>query len=151
MDSWLLLLNSEASGEYNRQLYLLKSRGMAHSNQVREFVLSDGGVELRPVYFGPEGVVTGSARLAQETRERAAAAARQQELERKARALTHRRRQLERQIEDLRADLEQEERELHLLMEGGRIQEAQLQADRLSMERSRQGIAPTRKGSDDGS
>ena len=151
MDSWLLLLNSEASGEYNRQLYLLKSRGMAHSNQVREFVLSDGGVELRPVYLGPEGVVTGSARLAQEARERAAAAARQQELERKARALTRRRRQLERQIEDLRADLEQEERELHLLMEGGRIQEAQLQADRLSMERSRQGIAPTRKGSDDGS
>jgi circadian clock protein KaiC len=150
MDSWLLLLNSEESGEYNRQLYLLKSRGMAHSNQVREFVLSDRGVELRPVYLGPEGVVTGSARLAQEARERAAAVARQQELERKTRALTRRRRQLERQIEDLRADLEQEERELHLQMEERRSQEEQLQADRLSMERSRQAVAPTGEGQGDG-
>jgi circadian clock protein KaiC len=151
MDSWLLLLNREASGEYNRQLYLLKSRGMAHSNQVREFVLSDEGVELRPVYLGPEGVLTGSARLAQEARARAAAVGQQQELERRARALARRRRQLERQIEDLRADLEQEERELHLLREEGRMQEAQLQADRLSMERSRQGVAPAKEGSGDGS
>jgi circadian clock protein KaiC len=151
MDSWLLLLNSEASGEYNRQLYLLKSRGMAHSNQVREFVLSDRGMELRPVYLGPEGVLTGSARLTQETRERAAAVARQQELERRARALMRRRRQLERQIEDLRADLEQEERELHLLIEEGRLEQEQLQADRLNMERSRQPMAPTREGKDDGS
>jgi circadian clock protein KaiC len=123
---------------------------MAHSNQVREFVLSDRGVELRPVYLGPEGVVTGSARLAQEARERAAAVARQQELERKTRALTRRRRQLERQIEDLRADLEQEERELHLQMEERRSQEEQLQADRLSMERSRQAVAPTGEGQGDG-
>ena len=151
MDTWLLLLNREASGEYNRQLYLLKSRGMAHSNQMREFVLSEHGVELRPVYLGPEGVLTGSARLAQETRARAATVGQQQELERKARALTRRRRQLERQIEDLRADLEQEERELHLLREEGRMQEAQLQADRLSMERSRQGVAPAKEGSGDGS
>jgi circadian clock protein KaiC len=147
----VLLLNSEASGEYNRQLYLLKSRGMAHSNQVREFVLSDRGMELRPVYLGPEGVLTGSARLTQETRERAAAVARQQELERRARALMRRRRQLERQIEDLRADLEQEERELHLLIEEGRLEQEQLQADRLNMERSRQPMAPTREGKDDGS
>ena len=124
---------------------------MAHSNQVREFVLIDRGVELCSGYLGPEGVVTGSARLAQETRERAAAVAREQELERKARALTRRRRQLERQIEDLRADLEQEERELHLLMEEGRLEEEQLQADRLDMERSRQGMAPARGGSGDGS
>jgi circadian clock protein KaiC len=151
MDTWLLLLNREASGEYNRQLYILKSRGIAHSNQVREFVLSERGVELRPVYLGPEGVVTGSARLAQEARERAAAVGEQQELERKARALTRRRRHLERQIEDLRADLEQEERELHLLMEEARLQEGQLQADRLNMERSRQGMVPTKEGSSDGS
>jgi circadian clock protein KaiC len=137
MDTWLLLLNREASGEYNRQLYLLKSRGMAHFNQVREFILSDDGVELRPVYLGQEGVLTGSARLAQEARERAAATGQQQELERKAHALTRRRRQLERQIEELRADLEEEEREMHLLGEEGRSREAQLQSDRLDMERRR--------------
>jgi circadian clock protein KaiC len=150
MDSWLLLLNREASGEYNRQLYLLKSRGMAHSNQVREFVLSDHGVELRPVYLGPEGVLTGSARLAQETRQKAAAADQQQELGRRERALARRRRQLERQIEDLRAELEDEERERHLLEEEARLREAQLEADRLNMERSRQGVAPAKGGSGDG-
>ena len=67
---------SGGGGERNRELYLLKSRGMAHSNQVREFVLSERGVELRPAYLGPAGVLTGSARVAQEARDRAAAAAR---------------------------------------------------------------------------
>ena len=56
MDSWLLLYNKESNGEHNRQLYLLKSRGMAHSNQVREFILGDDGIKLRDVYVGPEGV-----------------------------------------------------------------------------------------------
>jgi circadian clock protein KaiC len=151
MDTWLLLLNREASGEYNRQLYLLKSRGMAHSNQVREFVLSDQGVELRPVHLGREGFLTGSARLAQEARDRAQAVDQAQEFERRARGLARRRRQLERQIEDLHADLEDEERERHLLMEQARAREAQLQIDRAKMERSRQGMAPGKEGSGDGS
>lgn len=137
MDSWLLLLNREASGEYNRQLYLLKSRGMAHSNQVREFILTDRGVELRPAYLGPEGVLTGSARLAQETREREAMLAREQDIERRTRALGRRRRQLERQIEDLRAELESEEHEMTVLAEEVRDRETQLEADRLGMARSR--------------
>jgi circadian clock protein KaiC len=137
IDSWLLLLNREASGEYNRQLYLLKSRGMAHSNQVREFVLSDHGVELRPVYLGPEGVLTGSARLAQEARERAEAVHQQHELERKARALARQRRKLERQLDELRADLEEQEREANLLTEQDRGREARQHADRLDMQRSR--------------
>ena len=66
MDFWLLLYYREINGEHNRQLYLLKSRGMAHSNQVREFFLSSDGIKLRDAYVGPEGVLTGSARLAQE-------------------------------------------------------------------------------------
>jgi len=65
MDTWLLLYNRESNGEHNRQLYLLKSRGMAHSNQIREFVLSREGISLHEAYVGPEGVLTGSARLAQ--------------------------------------------------------------------------------------
>ena len=146
MDTWLLLLNREASGEYNRQLYLLKSRGMAHSNQVREFVLSGHGVELRPVYLGRDGFLIGSARLAQEARDRAEAVGQEQKFERRARALARRRRRLERQLEELRAKLEDEEHERRLLMEQARAQEAQLQADRLNMERSRQGMAPANKG-----
>jgi circadian clock protein KaiC len=70
VDTWLLLRNIEANGERNRLLFVLKSRGTAHSNQVREFVLTDHGVELIDVYIGAEGVVTGSARLAQEAAQR---------------------------------------------------------------------------------
>ncbi len=77
VDTWLLLRNVEANGERNRLLFVLKSRGSAHSNQVREFVLTDHGVELVDVYVGPAGIVTGSARLVQEARaaRRGAAAA----------------------------------------------------------------------------
>ena len=83
MDVWLLLYNRESNGEHNRQLYVLKSRGMAHSNQVREFILSSEGIKLREAYVGPEGVLTGSARLAQEAKDTAAALAREQEMERR--------------------------------------------------------------------
>ncbi len=72
IDTWLLLRDIEIGGERNRGLYILKSRGMAHSNQIREFLLTDHGVELRDVYVGPSGVLTGSARLAQEAQEQAA-------------------------------------------------------------------------------
>jgi circadian clock protein KaiC len=151
MDTWLLLLNREAAGEYNRQLYVLKSRGMAHSNQVREFVLSGQGMELRPVYLGREGFLTGSARLAQEARDRAEGVGQEQEFERKARALARRRRQLERQIEELRADLEDEERERHLLIEEARARETQRQTDRSNLERSRKGMTRAEEGLGDGS
>jgi circadian clock protein KaiC len=63
VDTWIQLRDLEAGGERNKGLYILKSRGMAHSNQVREFVISDGGVELIDIYLGPTGVLTGSARL----------------------------------------------------------------------------------------
>ncbi len=70
MDTWILLRNIETDGERNRLLYILKSRGMAHSNQVREFVLSDNGISLRDVYIGSGTVLTGSARLVQEAKDR---------------------------------------------------------------------------------
>lgn len=73
MDTWLLVRNLESGGERNRGLYILKSRGMAHSNQVRDFVLCDQGVKLIEPYVGMGTVLTGSARAAQEARERAAA------------------------------------------------------------------------------
>jgi circadian clock protein KaiC len=72
VDAWILLRNIEVNGERNRVLYVLKSRGMAHSNQVREFLLTSQGVRLRKVYAGPGGVLTGSARVAQEAAERRA-------------------------------------------------------------------------------
>ena len=71
MDTWLVLRDIESNGERNRGLWVLKSRGMAHSNQVREFRLTDKGIALEDVYIGPAGVLTGSARAQQEAREKA--------------------------------------------------------------------------------
>ena len=114
VDTWLLVRNVEANGERNRLLFVLKSRGTAHSNQVREFVLTDHGVELVDVYIGPEGVLAGSARVAQQ------AAQRDTDL-RVAEDLGHRRRELHRNVL---------EREAHLVA----VQD-QLDAERTEIER----------------
>jgi circadian clock protein KaiC len=87
MDTWLLLRNVESNGERNRLLFVLKSRGTAHSNQVREFVLTDHGVELADVYVGPGGVMTGSARVMQQARERSDQLEREEQLMRRKREL----------------------------------------------------------------
>ena len=81
MDSWLLLQVLEGNGERNRGLYILKSRGMAHSNQVREFILSDEGIQLRDVYIGLGGVLTGSARDNQKAKDQAESLDCQQQIE----------------------------------------------------------------------
>src|SRR2546421_5196853 len=90
-DPWLLLRDIELNGERNRGIYVLKSRGMPHSNQIREFLLTNNGIRLVDVYLGPEGVLTGSSRQAQEAREAAAALAEKQDLERKQRELERKR------------------------------------------------------------
>jgi circadian clock protein KaiC len=138
IDTWLLLRDVEVDGERNRVLYLLKSRGMPHSNQVREFLITDRGIDLVDVYTGPEGVLTGSARLAQEARERAAAMLRDQEIQRKQRQLDRRRQAVEAQIAALQADLEAEDAEMRRGIAESRGREAQLATDRADMGRSRQ-------------
>ncbi len=80
MDTWLLLRNVESGAERNRLLFILKSRGMAHSNQVREFILPDKGIQLKDVYIGPGAVLTGAARLVQEARDKAQAVSEQRSL-----------------------------------------------------------------------
>jgi circadian clock protein KaiC len=138
MDTWLLLYNRESNGEHNRQLYLLKSRGMAHSNQVREFILSSEGIKLRDAYVGPEGVVTGSARLAQEAKDKAKALVREQEVQRRSRELERKRREISAQIEVLQAQLESETAEETFLNREDIAREDQLSADRVAMGISRQ-------------
>jgi circadian clock protein KaiC len=109
VDTWILLRDVELNGERNRCLYMLKSRGMAHSNQVREFVLTSHGVELVPAYIGSETVLTGSARLAQEARERAEELSRTFETDQKRRELQRKREALENQIALLRSQFAEEE------------------------------------------
>ncbi len=116
MDTWLLLRNIETSGERNRVLYVLKSRGMAHSNQVREFVISRRGIDLVDVYAGDGQVLTGSARVAQEARERAETAVRQEEINRKQRQFERKRKAIEAQMDALRSELEIESEEMQRLL-----------------------------------
>ncbi|HUZ32384.1 MAG TPA: circadian clock protein KaiC [Xanthobacteraceae bacterium] len=142
MDVWLLLYNRESNGEHNRQLYLLKSRGMAHSNQVREFILSSEGIKLRHAYVGPEGVLTGSARVAQEAKDKAAALFREQAIERGSRELERKRREIAAQIESLQAQLAGEDAEAALVNREETAREDQLTIDRVAMGKSRQSGRP---------
>ena len=137
VDTWLLLRDIELSGERNKVLYVRKSRGMNHSNQVREFHITSKGVKLVEAYLGPGGVLTGAARLAQETREVAEAERLKQEMERRELALTHRRKAMEAQIEALRAAFDAEAEELRRTAANGRDRLGQLEIDREAMARSR--------------
>lgn len=138
MDSWLLLRDIELGGERNRGLYILKSRGMAHSNQIREFLLTDNGIDLRDVYVGPEGVLTGSMRMAQEAREKADKLVRELEIETRQRTLARKRAALEAQIAALRAEFEGESGELDKVVKQETTRVRQLQIDEVAMSRSRQ-------------
>ena len=115
VDTWLLLRDIELGGERNRSMYVLKSRGMAHSNQLREFRLTDHGFEVLDVYVGPEGVLTGSSRLSQEAREKAAEIARRQEADRRERDLQRKREALEARILALRKEFEAEQEQFALV------------------------------------
>ena len=108
MDTWLLVRDLETDGERNRALYVLKSRGMSHSNQVREFLITGDGVHLREVYLGAEGVLTGSARTAQEERDRRLAEERVADSARRRAESERRMRAIEAQMAALHADLESE-------------------------------------------
>ena len=108
IDTWMLARDIEISGERNRGLYVLKSRGMNHSNQIREFVLSSKGIKLIDVYLGPSGMLTGSARVALEEQERDASVRQADDQTLKLAQLEHRRKAMEAQIEALRAEFEAE-------------------------------------------
>jgi circadian clock protein KaiC len=138
MDSWLLLQNFEGNGERNRVLYVLKARGMAHSNQIREFLISDRGIDLVDAYIGPSGVLTGSARVAQAAREKAEALASQQEGARRKRELECKRAALERQIGGLRSEYEAGAEELRRIDEQVGTQTRLLTTERTELGRLRQ-------------
>ena len=158
MDTWLLVRDIESNGERNRVLYVLKSRGMAHSNQVREFKLTTHGVDLLDVYLGPGGVLTGTARVAQEAREASEAIARTAEMERRRRQLVRTRQMLEAQIQSTHFELETAEEELSRIVSENDTRNRIEVSDRAVMARARfadqgenaangeTGIAPKRKG-----
>ncbi len=117
VDAWVLVKDIEFNGERNRGMYIMKSRGMGHSNQVREFVITDKGLNLVDVYLGPEGVLTGSARQAQQMNEKTGAALRENAKSRKNREVSRKRSVLEAQIASLRTEFESVEEELNKIYE----------------------------------
>lgn len=145
VDTWLLVRNLETNGERNRALYVLKSRGTAHSNQVREFVMTSAGIELVEPYIGPDGVLTGTARIAQESRDRAASETRTAEAERLAILLERKRAALERQIASLQAEFAADEAEMRRATAVGTGIENALASDRKKMADLR-GAAATNGG-----
>jgi circadian clock protein KaiC len=142
MDTWLLLLSVESSGERNRVFHLLKSRGMAHSNQMREFIISDKGIDLVDVYLGSGGVFTGAARLQQEAREKAAALATQEDLERRRRVLERKRQIMEAQVAALQAEISAEEEELQALQDQSKLQQQTAGKERERLAAARKADSP---------
>ncbi len=141
MDSWLLLQDFEGNGERNRVLYVLKARGMAHSNQVREFLISNRGIDLVDAYIGPSGVLTGASRVAQAAREKAEALAGQQDATRRKRELERKRAALEQQIAGLRTEYETEALDLRRADEQAGTRMRVLTAERTELARLRQADA----------
>jgi circadian clock protein KaiC len=139
MDTWISLRDIEADGERNRILYLLKSRGMSHSKQIREYELSDDGVHLTEPYLGPDGVLTGAARMAQEAREREADRERLEQTEQRKRQITRKREALERQIAEMRAAIDAEQDEVSKIAEHHDIRSASVASDRAAMAKKRGG------------
>jgi circadian clock protein KaiC len=143
VDTWLLLRNIEVSGERNRVLYVLKSRGMAHSNQIREFNLTDHGVQLRDVYLGPGGVLTGSARVAREAEERREELRMQQESRRRENTANVHLKSLEAKIAALLAEKKSHEEELAQIVGADHERRKAVEEDRAELGRSRRTASTT--------
>ena len=137
MDTWIVLRNLEINGEHSRLLYILKSRGMAHSNQVREFILTEKGVELVDAYVGPGGILTGTARINQEASDQAEIIREQQYLKRREREHKQKRAILEAQIAALRAEIETSNAEIEQIQQEARQYEVDAIGQREARARAR--------------
>jgi circadian clock protein KaiC len=142
IDTALLVRALEGNGEHNRVLSVLKSRGMAHSNQVREFLLTDRGIELADVYVGPQGVLTGSARSAQEAQEHSDAVERQEDLQQRRSNLERQRQSVEAQVAVLWREFEDESKAVNRLLTRGATGREEGAEQRLEQGRLRSSDGP---------
>lgn len=148
VDAWLLVRDIEYNGERNRGMYIMKSRGMKHSNQVREFVITDKGLDLVEVYLGPEGVLTGSAREAHVLLEKAGLELNKHAISRKDREIDRKRKVLESKIATLHSEFESVQDELNKIYEDQNLKKEFLEKNRREMtEIRRSGSAASEKSS----
>ena len=149
IDTWMLVRDIEVSGERNRGLYVLKARGMNHSNQIREFILSGKGIKLVEVYLGPAGMLTGSARVALEEQERDARMRQSDESDLKLAQLEHKRKAMEAHIEAMRAEFEADSAAVKKAVSLDDKREKRLVDNKLAMAKSRRvggNLSQTSKG-----
>ncbi len=137
MDTWILVKNIESNGERNRGLYILKARGIAHSNQVREFLLTDKGVDLVDTYVGLDGVLMGTARVSQLAREASAEKERLQFVHQKDRELKRKQELYEAQVAALKGQFESERDAILSEIDEARNREETVATQRLEMARIR--------------
>jgi circadian clock protein KaiC len=142
MDTWILLQIMEGTGERNRGLYILKSRGMDHSNQVREFTLTSTGIQLREAYIGAGRVLTGTARMSQEALEKADALLLTEETQRKQREVDRKQVLMEAQIKALQADFQAGKDELERSIQSENLRQEILAYDSLQMAQRREAERP---------
>ncbi len=145
IDTWVLLRDIEVSGERNRGLYILKSRGMAHSNQIREFILTNNGIELLDVYVGSKGVLTGSARLSQEAKDEADHLLRLQEIERNQNELDFKRAAVDARILAIKSKFKSAESEAQKNIELEKAKIKMFEKDKKKMAQSRSADRPIKK------
>jgi circadian clock protein KaiC len=145
VDCWVTIKDIEGNGERNRGLYIMKSRGMNHSNQIREFVISNTGLELIDVYLGPDGILTGSAREAQMLEEETGQVLHTNALGRKDRELSRRRKVLEAKIDSLRFEFESAEEELNKVYIEEELKKEFVDNTRLKMTEIRKNLAEDQK------
>ncbi|GAB3943193.1 circadian clock protein KaiC [Spirosoma harenae] len=138
VDAWILVRDIESNGERNRGMYVMKSRGMKHSNQVREFVISDQGLDLIDVYLGTEGVLVGSAREAQQLQEVAGVALRDHAVSRKDREIERKRLVLESRITSLKEEFESLQDELNKTFVEDELRKEIMEQNREQLIRNRQ-------------
>jgi circadian clock protein KaiC len=148
-DTWILLRDIERIGERNRGLYILKSRGTAHSNQIREFLLTEHGIRLQSVYLGSEGMLTGSERRSQEAQDRANALLRREGIEEKRREIERKKHMLQIQIEGLEAQFQADEAELARSIAQDEAREQRFETDRDDLARRRRGDASANPAGED--
>ena len=139
IDTWLQVRDIETNGERNRGLYVIKSRGIRHSNQVREFMITDKGLDLVEVYLGPEGVLTGSAREAQEIKEKTGGILHDYAVDAKDREISRRRKMLESKIMGLQTEFESVEEELNKIYMQEELRKQVSEKSRQEMLRLRRG------------
>ncbi|TSD67473.1 circadian clock protein KaiC [Inquilinus sp. KBS0705] len=145
VDAWILVRDIEFNGERNRGLYVMKSRGMKHSNQVREFTITDEGLNLVDVYLGPEGVLTGSARKEQMLQEQTGEAIRSHAVIRKDREILRKRQVLEAKIASLHSEFESVEEELNKVYLEEELKKEIIRKNREEVTRLRTGEAEKEK------